>query len=77
LIWEKICRENTDIELMHLEHGLNEKDVFNIYDDFETQLHDLDNKVVMFNPMGMAVFDIAISQYYFTKAKELGIGTDL
>ncbi|GAA4237222.1 2,3-diaminopropionate biosynthesis protein SbnB [Postechiella marina] len=75
--WEEICRENTDIELMHLQHGLNEKDVFNIYDDFESQLDDLDNKVVMFNPMGMAVFDIAISQYYFTKANDLGIGTDL
>jgi ornithine cyclodeaminase len=75
--WEEICRENTDIEFMHLNHNLQKEDVFNIYDDFHNQLTQLDDKVVMFNPMGMAVFDIAISQYYYSKAKELNIGTDL
>jgi len=75
--WEEICRENTDIELMHLEHGLQKDDVFNIYDDFESKLVDVDNKIIMFNPMGMAVFDMAISQHYYKIAKELGIGTDL
>ncbi|MFD2587082.1 2,3-diaminopropionate biosynthesis protein SbnB [Croceitalea marina] len=75
--WEEICRENTDIELMHLEHGLQKEDVFNIYDDFESKLTDVDNKIIMFNPMGMAVFDMAISQDYYTKATEQGIGTDL
>lgn len=75
--WEEICRENTDIELMHLEHGLNKEDVFNIYDEYDAELTNLDNKIVMFNPMGMAVFDMAISQYYYTKAQELGIGRTL
>ena len=68
--WEEICRENTDIEFMHLHHGLKEEDTFNIYDAFDAELNNLDDKVVMFNPMGMAVFDMAISQYYYTKAKE-------
>jgi len=27
--WDEICRENTDIELMHLEHDLQKDDVFN------------------------------------------------
>ena len=62
---------------MHLNHNLQKEDVFNIYDNFHNQLTQLDEKVVMFNPMGMAVFDIAISQYYYSKAKELNIGTDL
>ncbi|MEM9075536.1 MAG: 2,3-diaminopropionate biosynthesis protein SbnB [Bacteroidota bacterium] len=75
--WDEICRENTDIEHMHLEHGLKKKDVYNVYDDFESQFVDLDNKVIMFNPMGMAIFDMAISKFYLTKAEELGIGKDL
>lgn len=75
--WEEICRENTDIEHMHLEHGLQKEDIFNIYDDFESKFVDLDNKVVMFNPMGMAVFDMAISRFYYLIAEELNIGTDL
>lgn len=75
--WEEICRENTDIEFMHLHHGLKEEDTFNIYDAFDAELNNLDDKIVMFNPMGMAVFDMAISQYYYTKAKEIGVGTVL
>ncbi len=75
--WEEVCRENTDIELMYLEHGLKQTDVFNIYDPFESQLKGLEEKVVMFNPMGMAVFDIAISHFYFVQAKQLGLGIDL
>lgn len=75
--WEEICRENTDIEFMHLHHGLKEEDTFNIYDAFDAELNNLDDKIVMFNPMGMAVFDMAISQYYYTKAKEIGVGTAL
>lgn len=75
--WEEICRENTDIEVMHLEHNLNEEDVFNIYDDFDSQLQNLEDTIIMFNPMGMAVFDIATSRYYYLKSEELGIGTNL
>ena len=75
--WEEVCRENTDIEHMHLEHGLKQENVLNIYDNFEPELENVEDKVVMFNPMGMAVFDMAVSRYYFEKAKELEIGTDL
>jgi ornithine cyclodeaminase len=31
----------------------------------------------MFNPMGMALFDIATAGYYMNKAKAMGVGTNL
>lgn len=76
--WEEICRENTDIEVMHLQHNLQKEDVYNIYDSYEQeQLQDLKSKAVMFNPMGMAVFDISISHFYFLQSEEMGIGVYL
>jgi len=74
--WDEVCRENTDIEIMHKEKGLKKEDVKDIIDvvcrDFLKTIEK--NKVVMFNPMGMGVFDIAIGQYYYNQAKEKGIG---
>jgi ornithine cyclodeaminase/alanine dehydrogenase-like protein (mu-crystallin family) len=77
--WEEICREKTDIEMMHLEKGLEKKDTKSIIDmvvgncmaDYPAQVP------VMFNPMGMAVFDIAVGAYYFREAQRKGIGQDL
>ena len=74
--WNEVCRENTDIELMSKEHGLKKEMVFDL-SNFQPQLLDLKNKVIMFNPMGMAIFDIAISQYYYKQSVELGVGTEL
>lgn len=63
--WEEICRENTDIENAHLQYGLTKKDVLEITDILDPQnISRLDQKTFMFNPMGMAVFDIALAQYY-------------
>jgi 2,3-diaminopropionate biosynthesis protein SbnB len=76
--WEEVCRENTDIEYMYLKHGLTKDDVFCVYDpDLMDNLSELENKVVMFNPMGMAVFDLAISNYYYRLSLEQNIGIDL
>ena len=72
--WDEVCRENTDIELMYLKHNLNKNDVYNIYDQFDDKLTKLENKIIMFNPMGMAVFDIAISHFYFTESRRKDIG---
>jgi len=74
--WEEVCREKTDIEMMHLQKGLKEEDTKSIADvvcnncmaDFP------DHEPIMFNPMGMAVFDIATGRYYFDKAKAMGVG---
>ncbi|SDH29303.1 hypothetical protein [Chitinophaga filiformis] len=77
--WEEICREKTDIEVMHHENGLNPEDTFS----FTT--HALDelfagtgtDDVIMFNPMGMAVFDIATGWWYYREAEEKAIKVEL
>ncbi|MFH0854109.1 MAG: 2,3-diaminopropionate biosynthesis protein SbnB [bacterium] len=74
--WNEVCRENTDIEMFHIEKGLEKKDTINItdiiYDNFSKKIC-LD-ETIMFNPMGMAVFDIATAVHYFKKAKEKKVG---
>jgi ornithine cyclodeaminase len=77
--WEEICREKTDIEMMHLEKGLEEKDTKSIIDMV------VDNCManypagvpIMFNPMGMAVFDMAVGTYYLKEARSKGVGQEL
>ncbi len=77
--WEECCREKTDIETMHLERGLQEKDTKSIADVVVNNcMNDYPaEEAVMFNPMGMALFDIATARYYMDKAKEMGIGLEL
>jgi len=73
--WEEICRENTDIERMHLDFGLNRQDVVEIHDALDGPFwENLEQKVIMFNPMGMAAYDIAVGKYYLDKSLEKGIG---
>jgi ornithine cyclodeaminase len=77
--WEEVCRENTDIEEMHKVKDLRKEDVKNIIDVvcrnvLETVRSD---KVVMFNPMGMGIFDIALAKYYYELAGKKGIGVVL
>lgn len=77
--WEEICREKTDIEMMHLHQGLLATDTWSL-SEFVTQklIRKLDKQaVLMFNPMGMAVFDIAIANYYYQIAEQLKIGVRL
>ena len=77
--WEEVCREKTDIEMMHLEKGLKEEDTKTIADVVcNNCLADYpENEAVMFNPMGMAVFDIATAGYYLNKASAMGVGQKL
>jgi ornithine cyclodeaminase len=77
--WEEVCREKTDIEMMHKERGLQEKDTKSIVD---VVCHDAmasypKDMPIMFNPMGMAVFDVATGRYYLDKAKAMKIGLEL
>lgn len=77
--WEEVCRENTDIENMHKTFGLQKQETYSLVDfaarhPFEKLGGD---EVVMFNPMGMAIFDIAIGGYYYRSAIEKKIGTML
>lgn len=77
--WEEVCRENTDIEMMHLHYGLQKEEAYNIIELLSPDgAHRLaESATVMFNPMGMAVFDIAVAGHFLAKAKEGDIGTRL
>ncbi len=77
--WQEACRENTDIERMHLEAGLRESDVLTLRDAVHSDaLRRLDaSRPIFFNPMGMAAFDMAIAAYYWTEARRTGIGIPL
>lgn len=77
--WAEVCRENTDIEFMHNEKNLNECSVKTIGDvvcrDYLKTINK--DQVVMFNPMGMGIFDIAIGKYYLDKSNAENQGTIL
>ena len=71
--WEEVCREKTDIEVMHLEKGLRKIDTKSLAEIVqEDWLNQCPVELpIMFNPMGMAVFDIAISDFYCRTAKTI------
>ncbi|MFC9538778.1 2,3-diaminopropionate biosynthesis protein SbnB [Lysinibacillus sp. NPDC056959] len=77
--WEEVCRENTDIELMYKTRGLQKEDTYSIIDVVcNNQMERLPLKeAIMFNPMGMAIFDIAIAAFYYNGAMSNGVGTIL
>jgi len=76
--WEEVCRENTDIERAHVDHGMEKRDVFEITElEKDGFLADLHEPSVMFNPMGMAAFDIAIADYYYRLALKKNLGIDI
>lgn len=77
--WDEVCREDTDIEQLYLYKGLQKSMVKSIADVVCRGSIGIykEKDSIMFNPMGMGVFDIAISQYYYEKAIKLGIGTEL
>lgn len=74
--WEEVCREKTDVEMMHLLMGLQKEGTYSITDVIQSGcIAGFDPQTaVMFNPMGMAAFDIAIGQFYLRRALASGIG---
>lgn len=76
--WDEVCRQNTDIECMH-KLGLNKDDTLSIIDVVckGALLQKKEDAVTMFNPMGMAVFDIAVGGYYFREAMKRNVGVNL
>ena len=67
--WDEVCRENTDIECFYRQNGLRKDDTKTLVDIVCRNVldHVSNEENIMFNPMGMAVFDMAISKYYYTK----------
>ncbi|WP_435261615.1 2,3-diaminopropionate biosynthesis protein SbnB [Tenacibaculum sp. nBUS_03] len=69
--WNEVCRENTDIEMFHKVNHLEESQVSYMQDVLNGFFETLDDKQpIMFNPMGMAVFDMAIAGHYLNLAKQ-------
>jgi 2,3-diaminopropionate biosynthesis protein SbnB len=77
--WEEVCREKTDIEMLHKEKGLQAKDTRSIIDVVVNHCmkHYAPDAPIIFNPMGMALFDIALGAYYLEQAKKRNIGHHL
>lgn len=77
--WQEVCRENTDLEAMHLQMGLQESEVRTIADVVvaDAMAEYPAETPIMFNPMGMAVFDVAIADYFRKQAQAQGIGRQL
>lgn len=77
--WQECCREQTDIEHMHIKYGLAQSDTKSIIDIVCHKAFDQleEGEVAMFNPMGMATFDIAVAAYYYKRACETNIGVAL
>ncbi|MDL2144701.1 2,3-diaminopropionate biosynthesis protein SbnB [Flavobacterium tructae] len=77
--WDEVCRENTDIEMMHQTKGLLEKDVLIITDVLSGKLRKTikANDTIMFCPMGMAIFDIGIAKYFYELSQDKRIGQTL
>jgi N-[(2S)-2-amino-2-carboxyethyl]-L-glutamate dehydrogenase len=73
--WDEICRENTDVERMHICHGLQKADTLSLPEVHRNWTKVEITSPVFFNPMGMAVFDIALATCYYRQAKERHVGT--
>ncbi|MFD0694408.1 2,3-diaminopropionate biosynthesis protein SbnB [Paenibacillus sp. GCM10027628] len=77
--WREVCRENTDIELLHLRYGLKESGVRTLSDvvcrDGLAEI--AAEEPVYFNPMGLGIFDIAVAGFYWREAMRLGMGVEL
>ncbi|WP_010267868.1 ornithine cyclodeaminase [Paenibacillus senegalensis] len=76
--WREVCRENTDIELLHKMCGLQEQDVITLMDVLAGEKKGLERfqaeDTIFFNPMGLGVFDIGLAEYYVSQAEQRGAG---
>ena len=77
--WREVCRENTDIEQLHLLYNLQESDVLTLADMvLRDQLASVEaQESIYFNPMGLGIFDIALAGYYWREALRLNKGVTL
>lgn len=77
--WEEVCRENTDIEMLHQIKGLTRQDTLSIIDVVcRGGLGEPGaQQSVLFCPMGMAVFDISTASYYMQQALSRGVGLQM
>ncbi|WP_239618153.1 2,3-diaminopropionate biosynthesis protein SbnB [Cohnella mopanensis] len=74
--WQEVCRENTDIEQLHTQAGLTERDTVSLRNVVYERALEVaaPSEPIFFNPMGMAAFDMTLAAYYWREAERLGIG---
>ncbi|QUL56300.1 2,3-diaminopropionate biosynthesis protein SbnB [Paenibacillus tritici] len=77
--WDEVCRANTDIEHMHNQRGLRKEDTTSIVEVVcgNALAKFPKEEAILFNPMGMAAFDIAIGALYYQEALNRGCGVVL
>ncbi|MFD0590164.1 2,3-diaminopropionate biosynthesis protein SbnB [Paenibacillus sp. GCM10027627] len=77
--WDEVCREGTAIERFHQSNGLNKEDVVDLKGMFSGQALEKigSNETVIFNPMGMAIFDIAVGHYFYHAAEQQSVGVKM
>ncbi|SDT23882.1 ornithine cyclodeaminase [Paenibacillaceae bacterium GAS479] len=76
--WREVCRENTDVEQLHLQQGLTQSGTRTLADLVcRDALAEFPGETIFFNPMGLGIFDIAIAGYYYRKARQLKHGIRL
>ena len=64
--WREVCRENTDIEQLHLHHGLAQNECVTLTELVcENRIGAFNcDEPILFSPMGMAVFDLCTAVLY-------------
>jgi ornithine cyclodeaminase len=77
--WDEVCRENTDVERMVKDGFLSREQAIPlpniICSEGKKAIKATDT--TMFNPMGLACYDIAIATYYYRYAQANNIGVVL
>lgn len=77
--WTEVCRENTDIERLHLLHGWTRERAVTLKEAVigGGLARFVPGEPVFFNPMGLAAFDIGVAAHYGRKALQTGVGVRL
>ena len=80
--WDEVARENTDIEHFVKTRALVREKTTSLADLAVKGLPSATaggrpDGVVMFNPMGMAVFDVALGAHFLARAKAASFGREL
>lgn len=76
--WQEVSRENTDIHRMKEQINLKEEETIN-FKDFDLYMENnasIDDSIIV-NPMGLAIYDIAVANYYYQYALNNHIGYEL
>ena len=75
--WDEVNREGTNIESFSKQKNLKKEDVLEIKDLLTGKFIFQEGQNYMFCPMGMAVFDMLVADYYNQRAIAIGCGANL